>query len=88
MTELDLYKFINDNSIEWRREINDGADDIIIFLYTFQLDGFIKLIKKYSFDDGGLEVRLMDGYLCIWMNHICEYFGIEMDNVFVGNPYK
>ena len=46
------------------------------------MDDFSKLIKNYNFDDGGLECRLMDGYFAIWMKDICEYFGIELEDVF------
>ena len=35
MTELELYKYINDNSIEWHRQDNDGTPDIIMFPLTF-----------------------------------------------------
>ncbi len=50
MTELELYKFINDNSIEWSKEINDHTEDILIFPYTFQMDRFVELVKDCDFD--------------------------------------
>jgi hypothetical protein len=84
MTELELYKYIHDNSIEWRREVNEGSPDILIFPYVFQLEDFCKLIKAYNADDGGLVIRLLNGYCAIWMNDICEYFAIDIDKVFVG----
>ena len=82
MTELELYKFINDNSIEWHRQDNDGTPDIIIFPYTFHIDEFHKLVKN-SIDEG-IECRMMDGYFAFWMNDICDQYGIDKDNVFVG----
>ena len=86
MTELELYKFINDNSIEWHRQDNEGTPDILIFPYVFQLEDFCKLIKDYDTDDGGLIIRLrsLNGYVAIWMGELCEYYGINMDNVFIG----
>lgn len=87
MTELELYKFINDNSIEWHRQNNDGTPDILIFPYTFQLEDFCKLVKDYNADDGGLVIRLLNGYVAIWMNDLCDYFGIDIDKVFVGDGY-
>lgn len=30
MTELELYKYINDNDIEWNRQDNDGTPDVLI----------------------------------------------------------
>lgn len=82
MTELDLYKFINENDIEWHRQDNDGMPDILILPYIFQLEDFCKLIEYYDTDDGGLIVRLRNGYAGIWMKEICEYYGIDINNVF------
>jgi hypothetical protein len=27
---------------------------------------------------------MMNGYFAFWMKDICEYYGIEINNVFVG----
>ena len=83
MTELELYKFINDNSIEWHRKNNEGTPDIIIFPYSFHIEDFSKLLGTYT-DDGGVECRMMNGYFAFWMKDICEYFDIDIDKVFVG----
>lgn len=84
MTELELYKFIKENNIEWHRADNEGTSDIIIFIYIFQLEGFYKIIKGYMDDDGGLAVRLLNGYVAVWMNDLCEHFDVDMNNVFTG----
>jgi hypothetical protein len=86
MTELELYKFIHEEGISWNRAENKGYPDVLIFPYVFQLEDFCKLLKKYKFDDGGLEIRLLDGYVAIWMQDLCDYFDIEMNNIFVDNP--
>lgn len=86
MTELQLYKYINDNNIEWHRHENEGVQDVIILPYTFQLEEFNELIKNYD-TDGGLPCVLRNGYCGIWMKDLCEYFGIEIDNVFTGEEY-
>lgn len=83
MTELKLYKFINENNIEWHRQDNDGTPDILIFPHIFELEEFTDLIVDYN-TDGGLIARLKNGYACIWMNDLCDYFGIDVDNVFKG----
>ena len=80
MTELDLYKFIEDNSIEWHRLENNGTPDIAIFTYTFHVDDFYKLVKDCI--NEGIECRMMNGYFVFWMNDICEYYGIELEEVF------
>ena len=87
MTELELYKFINDNDIEWHRQDNDGNSDVIIFPYTFHLEDFCKIVDGCNEDEGGLEIRLLNGYVAIWMNDLCEYFGVDINKVFVGDGH-
>ncbi len=88
MTELELYKFITDANVEWHRENNEGKDDIIIMPYVFNLKDFCELVKNYDDDGEGLQMRLMSGsYVAIWMKELCDYFGVEMNNVFKGKSY-
>ena len=82
MTELELYKYINDNNIEWHRQDNDGTPDIIIFPYIFHINEFNKLVR--SILDDGIECRMRDGYFAFWMKDICDYYGIDIDKVFCG----
>ena len=82
MKTIELYKFITDNNIEWHWDENDGADDVIIFPYDFQMPDFIKLFSPSAFDDGGIDCKIMHGYFAIWMNDICEYHGIELEDIF------
>lgn len=83
MTELELYKYINDNNIEWHRRDNDNVPDIVILPYIFQVEEFNKLLNSYV-SDGGIECRMMDGYFAFWMQDICDYYGIDSDKVFTG----
>jgi hypothetical protein len=83
MTELDLYKYITDNQIEWHRQNNDGTPDVIIFPHIFQMADFNKLVKS-MLDDEGLECRMKDGYFAFWMNDICDHYGIDINKVFIG----
>jgi hypothetical protein len=87
MTELKLHKYIQDNNIEWHRHDNDGEKDIIIFPYFHQIEEFREIASADLFDDDGLECRMKDGYFAIWMNQVCEYYGIEINNVFVGDDW-
>ena len=82
MKAIELYKFIHDNNVEFHWRDNEGTKDVIIFPYTFWMDEFSKLIKGCDFDGQGIECRLMDGYFAIWMKDICEYFGIELEEIF------
>ena len=40
MTELELYKFIEDNNIEWHKQDNEGIEDVIVFPSFGQLETF------------------------------------------------
>ena len=79
MEEIDLYKFITENNIEWRWQFNSDSneEDVIIFPYTFQIEDFVKLIGHI--DETGLEMSLMDGYFAIWMGYVCDYYGINIE---------
>jgi hypothetical protein len=81
MTELELYKYINDNNIEWHWQENDGVDDVLIMPKCFELLQFSDLVKSITNEDGYVCI-LKDGYVCIWMQDICDYYGIEITNVF------
>ena len=83
MTELQLHKFINDHNVEWHRRDNEGTPDIIIFPYVWYLEDFCEIVKDYKIDDGGLEIRLVNNYVAIWMNDLCEHYDIDIDKVFV-----
>lgn len=84
MTELELYKFIHENEIEWHREQNDGESDIIIFPSIFQIEEFNKLVSD-TFEQG-IECVMRDGYFAFWMRDICEYYGIDINKVFISTP--
>lgn len=84
MTELELYKYINDNNIEWHRHDNNGNPDVIILPYIFELEEFANLITSYT-DDEGMDCRLKGKYIGIWMQDICQYYEIDMDKVFIEN---
>lgn len=80
MTELELYKFINDNDIEWHWQENDGADDVLVFPHFSQIEEFAKFVKGIS--ENGFPCTMMNGYFAFWMNDICNYYGIDMEKVF------
>jgi len=87
MTELDLHKYIQENNIEWHRQDNDGIDDVLIFPSFYQIEALHKILSPCLFDDEGIECRMKDGYFAIWMQDICDYYGIEMNNVFDGDGW-
>lgn len=82
MTELTLYKFINDNNIEWHWNQRGLSDDVLIFPAFYQIEDFAKLFSPSDFDESGIECTMKDKYFCFWMRDICEAYGIEIENVF------
>ncbi len=84
MTAIEIYKYINDNGIDYRWQENSdnhNEPDIIIFPFTFQMDEFYKLIKDYGRDEG-IKCILMNGYFAIYMYDICDYYDINIEEVF------
>jgi len=78
MTELQLYKFIDDH-IEYN-VVN--KDEIYAFIPHYKLKEFTDLLGSHILDDEGINVVLLNGYISIEMIAICEYFDINPDNIF------
>jgi len=84
MTAVQLYKFINENNIEYHWQENDGIDDVLIFTSINHIEDFNKLMEGSNiYDDAGISCMMKDGYFAFWMDSICEYFGIELLEIFV-----
>lgn len=78
MTELQLYKFVKDNSVEFHWH----DSDVILFIDERNIRGFMELLEYRSFDDDGIECVMKFGYVCVSMRSICENHMIELENVF------
>lgn len=79
MTELQLYKWVNEWEPEWRWE----GDEVIMWIRDFLIESFLKLFDPAVFNDGGgLDARLTGQYVAIVINDVCDYFGIKIENVF------
>ena len=89
MTELELYKFIKNNNIEWHRykgkKWHKYNDEIIICVYFSELNDFYNICSPYLFNEGGIKCTIKYGYVVIPMNFICDYYEIEIENVFTEN---
>lgn len=81
MTELQLYKYITENDIEYHWRDNKGREDVVILPYIFQLEEFRKMFPECCFD-GGIECTLIGSYIAIWMYDICELLDIKLESVF------
>lgn len=85
MTELDLYKFIHEQEIEYRWDFNreDKRDDIIVWIPHWLCESFAELVDPRQFTDGGgIECRFQSDNVVFWMYDICEYYGINPENIF------
>lgn len=78
MKELDLYKFVHENDIEYHWH----GEDVIMFVNCGDIKEFNKLISGSIYDDSGIECNMRDGYFCFQMEQICSYFGIELITIF------
>lgn len=85
MTELELYKYITENKIEYHWFKKDGEKDVWLCIPFNELEEFRDLLTLGLFDDEGLEVHMKDYYVVVTMNYICDYYDIEITNVF-GEP--
>jgi hypothetical protein len=82
MTELELYKFIEENSIEWHWDINgSGKTDVLICIDFCDLDEFTTLIADALIEEP-IVVHLRTNYVFVWMQDLCDIFDIEIENVF------
>ena len=88
MTALELYKFINENHIEWRWDTNGNHRDVLIFPSIWVVEDFNDLLSPTVYDDGGIKCVMMDRYFAFWMEDICSYYGIELTEVFGEDKNK
>ncbi len=78
MKAIDLYKFIEKNSIEYHW--HDG--DVILFVENFHIDKWNRLLGSHILDEDGLKCVMKDGYFCFDMKYICDCFDIELTEIF------
>lgn len=78
MTAIELYKFTRENKLEWHWY----DEDVILFIPNYDLDDWNKLLGHGITDEDGLECVMRDGYFCFCMKDICEYFGIDINEIF------
>ena len=84
MTELELFKWVQEHESEWRWDTNGNKeDDVLIWISVYAIESFYDLLDPSIFNDGGgLDARLVDRSIAIFMGEICEHFGIAIENVF------
>lgn len=84
MTAIQLYKFIDKNRVEWHWGENPDTNkrDVVILPRFSTLEELSKLLGYSILSEGGIECRMLDGGIGIWMDDVCDHFGIEMEEVF------
>lgn len=76
MTELDLYKFVQNKELDWR------GDKLILWVDHSDLEEFTELIGYGALSEGGLEVTLLHGgTIGVELNELCEWFDIEPERI-------
>jgi hypothetical protein len=78
MTELQLYKFIQDNGVE----MHWHGDELMCFLDAWMINDFCYMASHDLFDDEGIECRLKNSYIAFDLCDVCEYYEIDPENIF------
>jgi len=77
MTELDLYRFLQENEIEF----SWSGDMLLAWITHWNLSDFTEMIPG-MLDEAGVDVRLQSyGTVCIDLVPICDWFGIDPERI-------
>ena len=79
MTELDLYKFLNDedNGVQ---QYNWAREEFLVWISLWYLEDFTDMIYNYL-DDSRLTCNLQKDCVCVDIVGICEYYDIDLENI-------
>jgi hypothetical protein len=80
MTELQLYKFVTNNDLEYHWI--ETEMDFYLFIPIYLLKEWNELLGESIMDDSGITCVMKNSYFCFEMSDICEYFDIDMANIF------
>lgn len=78
MKATDLLKYVTKNKVEYHWH----DDDVILMPNISQISEFNKLLSGSIYDDDGIDCKMKDGYFCFHMQDICDYFGIDLEDIF------
>jgi hypothetical protein len=100
MTELDLYKFITNNEVEWHKthyglewlktHYDYGSQtEVVIFVNLWDIKEFGELFGSDGIvtDYEGIPCYLKEGRIAFEMANICDYYDIDINKIFVGENY-
>jgi hypothetical protein len=80
VSELDLYKFITDNNVEYHW--NHDNTECWMMPSIYLIEDFNKLLPKCLYDEDGVSSVMKDNYFCFEMVNICESCDIEPEKIF------
>ena len=78
MKAIDLYRYVSENKIEYHWD----DKDVILMPSIYEIETFNKLLSGSIYDDSGVSCVMKNGYLCFYMQGICDYFAIELTDIF------
>lgn len=85
MTELQLYKFIQEFNPEyrWQENTDTKQQDVLIWVSKYHYEYFVDLLDGGIMDESSINCTITNGgYVAVWMDDICEYYGINIENIF------
>lgn len=82
MTELELYKFLNENNIEHHWEKDRNRNDIFLVWIPFDLiKEFTSMVGSDYLSAGGTGANLQEDFICLDISEIAEYHEVELQNI-------
>jgi hypothetical protein len=78
METIDLYKFVNDNAIEYHWHDNE----VLLMVNCKDIERFNEILPAGIFDDDGVSCVMKDGYFVFNMEQICSYCDIKLSDIF------
>jgi hypothetical protein len=82
MSENELREYLFDEEIGIDPEMRWHNGELLIFLYYFQIEDFIKALNVPGlFDDGGVNAVLKDRYMVFDLVPFCESLDIDPERI-------
>lgn len=79
MSELELYKFLEEHEIEYRWERQNT--EFLVWIPFYLLEDFTEMIGEDYFCEGGVDVNLQYSWVCIDITNIAECHSIDLENI-------
>jgi hypothetical protein len=73
------YRFVKliESSVQAPRKTKEG--EILAWLYLHQIEDFVEIMGPDFLCEGGIDVTLLDGCICVELNDVLHYLDIEED---------